>query len=203
MFQPSHPPQKKKSHDKAVRSYILWLNLNKISEISVLQSADKEGNPSFHFHAPGSKRRYPCTQQHRDRLSQNITPVCSSSVSVSASDMYLESGSEKRAKNVDFHTAKNIQIQPTLFCVLFLDEFLETDLRPIFYSLTCSRVLQALLSDPAVDRNIPGELGMKPLHYCSAKDHAECAKVLVSHTAQNPASSHAPFCWALNEVEDT
>ena len=27
-----------------------------------LQSAHKQGNPSFHFHAPGSKRRYPCTQ---------------------------------------------------------------------------------------------------------------------------------------------
>ena len=27
-----------------------------------LQPAHKQGNPSFHFHAPGSKRRYPCTQ---------------------------------------------------------------------------------------------------------------------------------------------
>ena len=44
-----------KFHDKAVQSNILWLNLNKIS---ILQSADKQGNPSFHFHAPGSKRRY-------------------------------------------------------------------------------------------------------------------------------------------------
>ena len=51
----------------------------------------------------------------KHRLSQNISPVCSSVVLVIASDMHLEPGSEKRAKNVDFHTAKNIQIQPTLF----------------------------------------------------------------------------------------
>ena len=51
-----------KFHDKTVRSNILWLNLNKINETSLLQSAHKQGNPSFHFHTPGSKRRYPCTQ---------------------------------------------------------------------------------------------------------------------------------------------
>ena len=52
-------------------------------------------------------------KQHR--LSQNIFPVCSSFVLVIASDTHLESESEKRAKNVDFHTDKNIQIQATLF----------------------------------------------------------------------------------------
>ena len=70
-------------------------------------------------------------------LSQNISPVCSSFALVIASDMHLESESEKRTKNVDFHTAENIQIQPTLFSSLFLDEFLEIDLRPIYCSLTC------------------------------------------------------------------
>ena len=49
------------------------------------------------------------------RQSQNISPVCSSFVLVTASHMHLESESEKRAKNVDWHTTKNIQIQPTLF----------------------------------------------------------------------------------------
>ena len=34
---------------------------------------------------------------------------------VIASDMHLEHESEKRAKNVDFQTAKNIQTQATLF----------------------------------------------------------------------------------------
>ena len=48
------------------------------------------------------------------RLSQFISPVCSSFVLVIASDMHLESESEKRAKNVDLHAAENIQIQPTL-----------------------------------------------------------------------------------------
>ena len=71
------------------------------------------------------------------RLSQNISPVCSSFVLVIASDMHLESEGEKRAKNVDLHTAKNIQIQPTFFSPLFLDEFLETDLRSNYCSLTC------------------------------------------------------------------
>ena len=49
-------------HDKTVQSNILWLNLNKIGGTNILQSAHKQGNPSFHFLAPGSKRRYPCTQ---------------------------------------------------------------------------------------------------------------------------------------------
>ena len=52
-------------------------------------------------------------KQHR--LSQNVSPVCSSFVLFIASDMHLEPESEKRAKNVDYHTAKNIQIQATLF----------------------------------------------------------------------------------------
>ena len=52
-------------------------------------------------------------KQHRP--SQNSSPVCFSFVLVIASDMHFEPESEKRAKNVDSHTAKNIQIQPTLF----------------------------------------------------------------------------------------
>ena len=40
------------------------------------------------------------------QLSQNSSPVCLSFVLVIASDMHLESESEKRAKNVDLHTAK-------------------------------------------------------------------------------------------------
>ena len=42
------------------------------------------------------------------RLPQNISPVCSSFALVIASDMHLESESEKQAKNVDLHTAENI-----------------------------------------------------------------------------------------------
>ena len=49
-------------HDKAVQSNKLWLNSNNIGEISILQSAHKQGNPSFHFHVPVSKPIYPCTQ---------------------------------------------------------------------------------------------------------------------------------------------
>ena len=61
MFLKSLPPPPN-FMTKAVQYNILWLNLNKIVEISVLQLADKQGNPSFHIHAPGSKCRYPCTQ---------------------------------------------------------------------------------------------------------------------------------------------
>ena len=100
---PSKNVSKKKFHDNAVQSNILWLNLNKINEISILQSADKQGNPSFYFFAPGSKRRYHALKQHR--LSKIISPFCFSFVLVIASDMHLESESETRAEKVDFHTA--------------------------------------------------------------------------------------------------
>ena len=64
------------------------------------------------------------THEHKQhRLSRNISPVCSSFVLVIASDMHLEMHlepeREKRAKNVDFHTAKNIQIQATFFPAIF------------------------------------------------------------------------------------
>ena len=52
---------------------------------------------------------------HSTGCPQIFFPVCSSFVLVIASDMCLESENEKRAKNVDFHTAKNIQIQAILF----------------------------------------------------------------------------------------
>ena len=103
-----------KFHDKAVQSNILWLNLNQIVGINILHSAHKQGNPSFHFHVPGSKGRDTHALK-QPRLSQNISPVCSSFVLVIASDIHLESQSEKRAKNLDLHTAKNKLIQPTLF----------------------------------------------------------------------------------------
>ena len=92
-----------KFHCKDVQSNILLLNLNKNGGISILQSAHEHGNPT---HTRALKQ---------PRLSQNISPVCSSFVLVIASDMHLESQSEKRAKNVDLNTAKNIQIQLPLF----------------------------------------------------------------------------------------
>ena len=56
------------------------------------------------------------THAHKQRrLSLNVFPVGSSFVLVIASEMHLEPESEKRAKNVHFHTTKNIQIQSTLF----------------------------------------------------------------------------------------
>ena len=106
----------KKFHDKTVQSNIQWLNLNKINEIFFfLQPAHKQGNLSFHFHAPGSRHRYPCTQTASavPKYFPCLLQFCS--LLVIASDMHLESESKKRAKNVDFHTAKNIQIQLTLF----------------------------------------------------------------------------------------
>ena len=122
---------------------MLWLNLTKINEIYFLQSAHKQGNPSVYFHAPGQNVDTHANKQHR--LSQNIFLVGSSFVLVIASDMHLEHESEKRAKIVHFHTTKNIQIQSTFS--LFLDEFLYTDLRPIYCSLTCSHTLTFFLGN--------------------------------------------------------
>ena len=69
--------------------------------------------PHFNFMRQAQNADTHALKQHR--LSQNISPVCSSFVLVIASDMHLQPESEKRAKNVDFYTAKNIQIQPTAF----------------------------------------------------------------------------------------
>ena len=52
-------------------------------------------------------------KQHR--LSQITSPMSSSIVLVIASDMHLQYESEKRAKKLNLHTAKIIQIQLTLF----------------------------------------------------------------------------------------
>ena len=69
--------------------------------------------PHFNFMRRAQNADTYALKQHR--LSKNISPVCSCFLLVIAFDMHLESESEKRAKNVDFHTAKNVQIQPTLF----------------------------------------------------------------------------------------
>ncbi|XP_070195077.1 transient receptor potential cation channel subfamily A member 1-like isoform X2 [Littorina saxatilis] len=45
-------------------------------------------------------------------------------------------------------------------------------------------VVKALLIDPNVDRNIKGETGMNCLHYCSVKDHSECAELLLKGGAK-------------------
>ena len=69
--------------------------------------------PRFSFMRRAQNADTHALKQHR--LSQNISLVCSSFVLVMASGMHLESEIEKQAKNVDFHTDKNIQTQPTLF----------------------------------------------------------------------------------------
>ena len=73
--------------------------------------------PHFTFMRRAQNANTHAHKQHR--LSQNIFPVGSSFVLVIASDMHLKPESKKRVKNVDFHTAKNIQIQPTLFRYFF------------------------------------------------------------------------------------
>ena len=93
---------------------MLWLNLNKIDEIIFFYNQHiNKVTPHFTFMRRAQKADTHALKQ--SRLSQNIFPVCSSFVLVIASDMHLEPESEKRAKNVDFHTAKNIHIQATPF----------------------------------------------------------------------------------------
>ena len=101
-----------KFHDKNVQSTVAEFKQNQWDKF-FLQSAHKQGNPSFHFMRRAQNADTHALKQHR--LSQNIFPLCSSFVQVIASDMHPESESEKRAKNVPFHTTKNIQIQSTLF----------------------------------------------------------------------------------------
>ena len=109
MFQKISP----KFHDKAVQSNILWLNLNKIDEISLYNQHINKVTPHFTFMRRAQNADTHAFKQHW--LSQNIFPVCSTFVLVIASGMHLEPESENRVKNVHFHTTKNIQIQSTLF----------------------------------------------------------------------------------------
>ena len=108
-------------HDKTVQSSILWLNVIKIGGISILQSAHKQGNTSCRFHAPGSKRRYPCTQT-ASAVQKYFLRLLQFFLLVIASDVHLEPESEKRAENVHFHTTK--KYLDTIYTFpLFLDEF--------------------------------------------------------------------------------
>ena len=90
--------------------------------------------PHFNFMRWAQNADTHTLKQHRP--SQNITPVCSTIILVIASDLHLESESEKRAENVDFHTVKNMCTTNTFS--LFVDDFLPTVLRPIYCSLTCT-----------------------------------------------------------------
>ena len=70
------------------------------------------------------------------RLSQNISPVCSSFVLVIACDMHLESKSEKRAKALIYTQLKNIQIQSTLFRYFQTNSYkLTSDLFTVIWSV--------------------------------------------------------------------
>ena len=80
MFLKNPPPPKKKKknlHEKAVQTNILWLTLNKIRDVSILQSEVKnKGTPHFTF-----MRRAQNVVTHalkQQRLSQIIPTVCSS-----------------------------------------------------------------------------------------------------------------------------
>ena len=111
----------KKIHDRAVKSNISRLNLNKIGAISIYNQHINKVTPHFIFMRQAQNADTLVLKQ--PRLSRNISPVCSSFVPVIASDMHLESQSEKRAKNVDLHTAKKYS-DTTNTISLFLDEFL-------------------------------------------------------------------------------
>ena len=84
----------KKIYDKTVQTDILWLNLNKINEISFFYNQHiNKVTPHFMRRAQNAD-----THAHKQhRLSQNILPVGSSFVLVIASGMHLEHESEKRS----------------------------------------------------------------------------------------------------------
>lgn len=58
-----------------------------------------------------------------------------------------------------------------------------TSLTLLWYYEMFSNLLQTLLKYPEVDLGIRGETGMRPLHYCSMKDNADCARILVRNIA--------------------
>ena len=115
-------------------------------------------------------------KQHR--LSQNIYSVCSSFVLI-ASDMHLVSESEKRAKNVDFHTAKKYLDTSNTFS-LFLDEFIETDLRPIYCSLTCT------YPSPLTPSFVVWPLPSTSARFCDATEGAQPSPPRISPPKQRP-----------------
>ena len=127
------PP--KKFRDKAVQFDMLWLNLNTVNGIGILQSAHKQGNPSFHFHAPGSKRRSPSTQtasavpKYFPRLLQFCTGYCI----WHASRVWKRKTSEEMLIFMELKISKFKQEFS-----LFSDEFLSVDLWPVYCSLTCA-----------------------------------------------------------------
>ena len=121
---PKIPP---KFHD-----HILWLNLNKISEISFFYNQHiNKVTPHFTFMRRAQNADTHALKQHR--LSQNIFPVCSSFVLVIVSDMHLEPESEKRSFSHNYRYPDTIHTFS-----LFLDEVLEIDLRHIYCSLTAT-----------------------------------------------------------------
>ena len=85
-------------HNKTVQSNILWLNLNKISEISTSQLAIKKVTPRFTFVRWAQNADTHALKPHR--LSQNNSPACSNFVLVIASDMHLESKAKNERKTL-------------------------------------------------------------------------------------------------------
>ena len=124
-------PPPPKVHDKAVQSNILWLNLNNIGEIIILQSEHNQGNPSFHFHASGSKRRYPCTQ------TASAVPEYFPCLLQFCTGYRIWHAARVWKRKTLISTQLKISTYNRHF-PLFLDEFLEADLRPIYCSRTAS-----------------------------------------------------------------
>ena len=96
---------------------LIYCGRIKTKLISILQSADEQGNPSFQFHVPGSKRRYPCTQTACNGCPEVVPPSAPVFYWLSHLTCTLSPKAEKRMKNVDFDTDKNVQKQANLFSV--------------------------------------------------------------------------------------
>ena len=110
MFLKIPPPKKKKS---TTRPSILYA-VAEIDEIEVFYNQQiNKGTPHFTFMRRAQNADASALKQHQ--LPQNGFPVCFSFVLIIASDFHLEPQSEKGAENVDFHTAKNVQKEKTLF----------------------------------------------------------------------------------------
>ena len=110
----------------------MWPTSNKI--VSSLQSADIQTNPSFHSHAPGWKRRYPCTQ-----TALAIPKYFACRLQFCPGYRIWHASRISKRKTSEYcwftHIKKYRDTNDTFS--LFLDEFLKTYLQPIYCSLTC------------------------------------------------------------------
>ena len=106
----------------------------------ILQSADKQGNPSCHIHAPGSKRTIPMHACSINGPTSTLIPAASfHQILHLTCSLSLEAKSEckkKKKKDKIFHSAKNVNNSKKQDILYF---------QPKAFSLTSDIIIQNTL----------------------------------------------------------